>query len=89
MITSRGDLRQDVCGLLYKMSLADDNASSLAVRHAMNAITYLHLRKPTEALYYHMLAVSSLQKVINKMPVSTDKAQAIAASMLLSLYEVS
>lgn len=92
MITSRGDLRQDVCCLLFRMSLSDNSVSSLAVRHSMNAISYLYLQKPTEALYHHMQAVSALHRSVNQINQEMHhgvRSQALAASMLLSLYEVS
>ncbi|UKZ78821.1 hypothetical protein TrVFT333_006566 [Trichoderma virens FT-333] len=88
LITSRGDLRQDVCGLLRRMALTDDGVSSLAVRYAMNAISYLYLRMPDEAMMHQMRAVTALQGAIDRIPDPRCRAQAIAASLLLSLYEV-
>jgi hypothetical protein len=70
------------------MSLADNGISSLAVRYAMNAISYLYLRKLDEALFYQMHAVSALQGAIDRILDPRCRAQAIAASLLLSLYEV-
>ncbi|KAL6859453.1 fungal-specific transcription factor domain-containing protein [Trichoderma novae-zelandiae] len=88
LITSRGDLRQDVCGLLRRMSLADNGVASFAVRSAMNAISYLYLRRPDEAMLHQMRAVSALQGAIDRIQDPRCRAQAIAASLLLSLYEV-
>ncbi|KAH0525742.1 hypothetical protein TsFJ059_009162 [Trichoderma semiorbis] len=88
LITSRGDLRQDVCGLLRRMALTDNGVSSLAVRYAMNAISYLYLRMPDEAMMHQMRAVSALQGAIDRIVDPRCRAQAIAASLLLSLYEV-
>ncbi|KAL7935918.1 fungal-specific transcription factor domain-containing protein [Trichoderma chlorosporum] len=88
LITSRGDLRQDVCGLLRRMALTDNGVSSLAVRYAMNAISYLYLRMPDEAMMHQMRAVSALQGAIDRITDPRCRAQAIAASLLLSLYEV-
>lgn len=88
LITSRGDLRQDVCGLLRRMSLTDDGVSSLAVRYAMNAISYLYLKKADEATLHQMHAVAALQGAIDRIKDPRCRAQAIAASLLLSLYEV-
>ncbi|KAH8127712.1 hypothetical protein FP744_10005237 [Trichoderma asperellum] len=88
LITSRGDLRQDVCGLLRRMSLTDDGVSSLAVRYAMNAISYLYLKKSDEATLHQMHAVAALQGAIDRIKDPRCRAQAIAASLLLSLYEV-
>ena len=88
LITSRGDLRQDVCGLLRRMSLTDNGVASLAVRYAMNAISYLYLRRPDEAMLHQMRAVSALQGAIDRIQDPRCRAQAIAASLLLSLYEV-
>ncbi|KAJ4854481.1 fungal specific transcription factor domain-containing protein [Trichoderma breve] len=89
LITSRGDLRQDVCGLLRRMALTDNGISSLAVRYAMNAISYLYLRMPDEAMMHQMRAVSALQGAIDRIVDPRCRAQAIAASLLLSLYESS
>lgn len=88
LITSRGDLRQDVCGLLRRMSLTDDGISSLAVRYAMNAISYLYLKRADEAALHQMHAVAALQGAIDRIKDPRCRAQAIAASLLLSLYEV-
>lgn len=88
LITSRGDLRQDVCGLLRRMSLTDNGVASLAVRYAMNAISYLYLRRTDEAMLHQMRAVSALQGAIDRIQDPRCRAQAIAASLLLSLYEV-
>lgn len=88
LITSRGDLRQDVCGLLRRMALTDDGVSSLAVRYAMNAISYLYLKKADEATLHQMHAVAALQGAIDRIKDPRCRAQAIAASLLLSLYEV-
>ncbi|OSZ99893.1 Zn2Cys6 transcriptional regulator [Trichoderma parareesei] len=89
LITSRGDLRQDVCGLLRRMSLTDNGVASLAVRYAMNAISYLYLRRSDEAMLHQMRAVSALQGAIDRIQDPRCRAQAIAASLLLSLYESS
>ncbi|KAM0257112.1 hypothetical protein ACHAQJ_004576 [Trichoderma viride] len=88
LITSRGDLRQDVCGLLRRMSLTDNGIPSLAVRYAMNAISYLYLGKLDEAMFHQIYAVSALQGAIDRFIDPRCRAQAIAASLLLSLYEV-
>lgn len=87
MISARGDLRKDVCTLLYRMSLTDDTAPSLAVRHSMNAISYLHLDKSPEALHHYVHAVSALKTAIDQVSESKARSQTIAASMLLSLFE--
>ncbi|KAH8694085.1 fungal-specific transcription factor domain-containing protein [Talaromyces proteolyticus] len=87
MITSRGDLRRDVCSLLYRMSLTDELPPSLAVRYSMNAITYLYLQRSRESAYNRMRAVSALREALSQVLDSKSWAQAIAASMLLSIYE--
>ncbi|KAK7408362.1 hypothetical protein QQX98_009458 [Neonectria punicea] len=87
MVTSQGDLRQDICSLLYRMSLNDETAPSLAVRHSMNAISYLHLQNSAKSIHHHMLAVSALRQTISQMLDYNTRSQAIAASMLLSIYE--
>lgn len=70
------------------MSLTDDGVSSLAVRYAMNAISYLYLGKADEATLHQMHAVAALQGAIDRIKDPRCRAQAIAASLLLSLYEV-
>ncbi|KAH6988085.1 fungal-specific transcription factor domain-containing protein [Ilyonectria sp. MPI-CAGE-AT-0026] len=87
MVTSQGDLRQDICSLLQRMSLGDDTPPSLAVRHSMNAISYLHLQNSPKSVHHRMLAISSLRKTIGQVLDVKSRSQAIAASMLLSIYE--
>jgi hypothetical protein len=70
------------------MSLTDNGVASLAVRYAMNAISYLYLRRSDEAMLHQMRAVSALQGAIDRIQDPRCRAQAIAASLLLSLYEV-
>lgn len=70
------------------MSLTDNGVPSLAVRYAMNAISYLYLKKPDKAMIHQMHAVSALQGAIDRILDPRCRAQAIAASLLLSLYEV-
>jgi hypothetical protein len=88
MVTSQGDLRQDICQLLYRMSLDDETTPALAVRHSMNAISYLNLKQSSESVQHHMLAVSALRKSVADLSESKARSQAIAASLLLSIYEV-
>ncbi|KAI5468117.1 fungal-specific transcription factor domain-containing protein [Mariannaea sp. PMI_226] len=87
LVTSHGDYRQDICNLLHRMSLHDDTAPTLAVRHSMNAISYLHLQQPSRSFQHHMLAVSALRNSLSDLSDSKARDQAIAASMLLSIYE--
>ncbi|KAH7160357.1 fungal-specific transcription factor domain-containing protein [Dactylonectria estremocensis] len=86
--TSQGDLRQDICSLLYRMSLDDETSPSLAVRHSMNALTYLHLKDFPSSIQYRMLAISALRRTISQTLDVKTRPQAVAASMLLSIYEV-
>lgn len=88
LVTSQGDFRQDICSLLHRMSLHDETASTLAVRHSMNAISYLNLQHASRSVQHHMMAVSALRKSISDLSDSKARAQAIAASVLLSIYEV-
>ncbi|KAM6513275.1 hypothetical protein FALCPG4_015718 [Fusarium falciforme] len=87
LVTSQGDLRQDICGLLHRMSLTDEYPSSIAVRHSMNAISYLNLRHSVKSLQHHALAVSALRTSISACLDAKARSQAIAASLLLSIYE--
>ncbi|KAM0255902.1 hypothetical protein ACHAQJ_005303 [Trichoderma viride] len=70
------------------MSLDDNSVPSLSVRHSMNAISLLSLHKSNEALRYKILAISSLKGAITQGLDNKSRPQAIATSLLLTLYEV-
>ncbi|VUC27033.1 unnamed protein product [Clonostachys rosea] len=88
VVTSHGDLRRDICNLLYRMAVTDDAASSLAVRSSMNAISYYSLNQISTAKLHQFKAISALRKAITQISDYKSRAQAIAASMLLSIYEI-
>ncbi|KAL7783251.1 fungal-specific transcription factor domain-containing protein [Trichoderma ceciliae] len=87
LVTS-GTFHDDVCGLLYRMSLDDNSVPSLSVRHSMNAISLLSLHRSNEALKYKILAISNLKGAITQGLDNKSRPQAIATSLLLTLYEV-
>ncbi|RFU78070.1 hypothetical protein TARUN_4131 [Trichoderma arundinaceum] len=60
---------------------------SLSVRHSMNAISLLSLHKSNEALRYKILAISNLKGAITQGLDNKSRPQAIATSLLLTLYE--
>ncbi|KAH7136401.1 fungal-specific transcription factor domain-containing protein [Dactylonectria macrodidyma] len=88
LAASQGDHRQDICSLLYRMSLIDETSPSLAVRHSLNALTYLHMKDLPSSIQYRMLAISALRRTISQALDVSTRPQAVAASMLLSIYEV-
>jgi hypothetical protein len=75
-------------GLLYRMSLDDNSVPALSVRHSMNAISLLSLHKSDEALKYKILAISNLKGALTQGLDNKTRPQAIATSLLLTLYEV-
>ncbi|KAL7815022.1 fungal-specific transcription factor domain-containing protein [Trichoderma aethiopicum] len=87
LVTS-GTFHDDVCGLLYRMSFGDDTVHARSLRHSMNAISLLSLHKTNEALRYKILAISNLKSAIMQGLDNRSRPQAIAASLLLTLYEV-
>lgn len=87
LVTS-GTFQDDVCGLLYRMSLDDNSVPSLSVRHSMNAISLLSLHRSDEALKYKILAISNLKGALTQGLDNKSRPQAIATSLLLTLYEV-
>ncbi|KAM6483874.1 fungal-specific transcription factor domain-containing protein [Trichoderma sp. SZMC 28011] len=87
LVTS-GQFHDDVCGLLYRMSLGDNTVPSLSLRHSMNAISLLSLHKSNEALRYKILAISYLKGALTQGLDNKSRPQAIATSLLLTLYEV-
>ncbi|KAL7893913.1 fungal-specific transcription factor domain-containing protein [Trichoderma sp. SZMC 28014] len=87
LVTS-GNFQDDVCGLLYRMSLDDNSVPALSVRHSMNAISLLSLHRSDEALKYKILAISNLKGALTQGLDNKTRPQAIATSLLLTLYEV-
>ena len=74
--------------LLVRLSLNDDTSSAMATRHAISAISYQHMSMGEVATMHQLRATSALQEAINDFNPSSSM-QMIAASMLLSLFEVS
>lgn len=54
----------------------------------MNAISLLSLHKSEEALKYKILAISNLKGALTQGLDNKSRPQAIASSLLLTLYEV-
>ncbi|CAH0003788.1 unnamed protein product [Clonostachys byssicola] len=88
VVTSHGDLRRDICNLLYRMAISDDAAPSVAVRSSMNAISYYSLNQISISKHHQFKAISALREAITQITDYKSRAQAIAASMLLSMYEI-
>ncbi|KAK0617617.1 fungal-specific transcription factor domain-containing protein [Immersiella caudata] len=82
---------EDLYGLLVRMSLGDDHPPAQATRHAVAAISYHHIGQEEVALIHKANSISALQKSIGRLSsgnLDTKEAfQAMAASMLLSVYE--
>jgi hypothetical protein len=73
-------------GLLLRLSFHDNGFPSLATRHALAALSYQHLDKYKAALH-QARSIRALQSAIEHFPVSSAM-QTMAASMLLSIFEV-
>jgi hypothetical protein len=76
----------DLYSLLLRLSIGDDEKPTLATRHAISALSYQHLDK-YKASSYQTSAICALQSSIETL-VPSRAIQAMAASMLLSIFEV-
>ena len=86
-LVSVSDDANNLYDLLVKMSLNDDHSPSLATRHAISALSYKHLRQEKLALAHQTSAIRALQTSIEHLDPSLA-TQVMAASMLLSIFEV-
>jgi hypothetical protein len=77
----------DLYNLLVRMSLSDDQSPSLATRHAISALSYQHLHMKKAAIAHQTSAIIALRMSIEDLRPS-QAMQAMAASMLLSIFEV-
>ncbi|KAK3361387.1 fungal-specific transcription factor domain-containing protein [Lasiosphaeria ovina] len=83
----------DLYNLLIRMSLTSEAPPAVATRHAIAALSYQHLERRQEALAHHGKALSALQVSIDSLSQlmprtdSVQAFQAMAASMLLNIYE--
>jgi hypothetical protein len=76
----------DLYGLLLKLSMNDDEPPTMAARHAISALSYQHL-DVERALLHQTRAIRALQSAIEYFDPSRA-TQAMAASMMLSIFEV-
>jgi hypothetical protein len=78
--------------LLMKMSLADETPSALAARHAIAGLSYQHLGQHKTAAMHQTKSLRALQTVIGRLAAgdleATQALRAMAASMLLNIFEV-
>ncbi|KAK4239094.1 hypothetical protein C8A03DRAFT_43229 [Achaetomium macrosporum] len=81
----------ELCGLLVRMSLADETPAALAARHAISALSYQHLGNHAAAVMHQAKSLGALQVTINRLGAGDLEAgqalQAMAASMLLNIFE--
>jgi hypothetical protein len=77
-----------VAPLFFKMGLADSAPSSKATLSAVLALTSLHMGRQDEAMLYKARAISHLSRSLTTGTGARVSFQHIAASMLISLYEV-
>ncbi|KAL2131632.1 hypothetical protein VTI74DRAFT_4786 [Chaetomium olivicolor] len=77
--------------LLLRMSLTDETPSALAARHALAALSYQHLGEQEAAIEHQTKSLRSLQVAVNRLGSGdveiTPALRAMAASMLLNIYE--
>ncbi|KAK0710308.1 fungal-specific transcription factor domain-containing protein [Lasiosphaeria miniovina] len=83
----------DLYNLLIRMSLTSEAPPAVATRHAIAALSYQHLERRQEALAHHGKALRALQVSIDSLSQLVPRTdpvqafQAMAASMLLNIYE--
>ncbi|KAL6889162.1 fungal-specific transcription factor domain-containing protein [Trichoderma evansii] len=80
----------DVQQLLAKMIANSTKSSAIALRHALLALSFQFFVISTKAIQHQNQAIQYLQTAIDRsLPWEKDEAlQSIAASMLLSVYEM-
>lgn len=85
-----GDNAVDIQQLLIKMIANNTKSSAMALRQALLALSFQFFVVPSKAIQHQNQAIQYLQASIERsLPWDKDEAlQAIAASMLLSVYEV-
>lgn len=85
-----GDNAVDIQQLLIKMIANSTKSSAMALRQALLALSFQFFVVPSKAIQHQNEAIQHLQASIDRsLPWDNDEAlQAIAASMLLSVYEV-
>jgi hypothetical protein len=85
-----GDNAVDIQQLLIKMIANSTKSSAMALRQALLALSFQFFVVPSKAIQHQNEAIQHLQATIDRsLPWDNDEAlQAIAASMLLSVYEV-
>ncbi|KAL7892364.1 fungal-specific transcription factor domain-containing protein [Trichoderma sp. SZMC 28014] len=85
-----GDHAVDIQQLLIKMIANSTQSSAMALRQALLALSFQFFVVPSKAIQHQNEAIQHLQASIDRsLPWDKDEAlQAIAASMLLSVYEM-
>lgn len=85
-----GDNAVDIQQLLIKMIANSTKSPAIALRQALLALSFQFFVVPSKAIQHQNEAIQHLQASIDRsLPWDKDEAlQAIAASMLLSVYEV-
>lgn len=74
------------------MSLADETAPALAIRHAMAALSFQHLGDRAMSTMHENKSVRALQATVNHLGRGalvepTEAFRAMAASLLLNMFE--
>ncbi|UKZ91513.1 uncharacterized protein TrAFT101_006490 [Trichoderma asperellum] len=85
-----GDNAVDIQQLLVKMTSNSTRSSAMALRQTLLALSFQFFFVPSKAIQHQNQAIQHLQTSIDRtLPWDKDEAlQAIAASMLLSVYEI-
>jgi len=90
MLSSMDDVdgHSELYDLLRRMTLCEDSAPALAIRHSITSLAILYTKGSDKAYLYRAKAISALRKSLAKQLEKTEALQVMAASMLMQIYEV-
>lgn len=90
-LTIKGDPDADLYRLMARMTLNSTLPAAMAVRHALTAVSFQFLGERLRAREHQNQALGAIRTTISKpLPLERMEAfQAMAASMLLNIYEAS
>lgn len=83
-----GNGHSQLYDLLRCMALSENSAPALAVRYAITSLAMLHTKGLSKADLYRAKAISALRQSISRKLERKEALQAMAASMLMEIYEV-
>ncbi len=92
IVSSACDKMPELYKLLIRMALTDETPAALATRHAIAALSYQNLGEQETAIIHQTKSLRALQIAVNKLGSGDIEVapalRAMAASMLLNIYEV-